>query len=152
MEYQAVFKRHQPFYLLLALSGAQRFIITTMGHGAELIVASLFLYRALSGQSVLNRAERPLYATVALVIFGLNVRFSARLLLGSEEEMEYREGFDGQSHDLVRIAEEYLQVDFRSVVATFLVLCLVAPCAVFVYHRWSGCLRLNERFLSVRPR
>jgi FHA domain len=132
-------------YLLLALSGLDRCVISAMGHGAELMVASLFLYRALSGQSILHRAERPLYATVAFVIFGLDVRFAAQLLVGNEAETEYREGFDGQSHDLVRIAEEYLHVEFRLVVTLFLVLCLLAPFAVFLSHRYFGCARLNQR-------
>jgi hypothetical protein len=139
-------------YLLLAMSGLGRLMITTMGHGTELIVASLFLYRAVSGQSILHRAERPLYATVALVIFGLDIRFAAQLLLGSDAEAEYREGIEGQSHDLIRIAEEYLHVEFRSVVIVFLVLCLIAPCAVFLYHRFLGSARLNQRFFSAhRP-
>jgi hypothetical protein len=115
-----------------------------MGHGAELAVASLFLYRALSGRSILAQAERPLYATVALVIFGLDIRFATGLLVGSDAEADYREGVDGNSHDLVRIAEEYLGVELRSVVLVFLVLSLAAPCAVFLYHRFWGVTHMRS--------
>jgi hypothetical protein len=55
-------------------------VIVAMGHGAELVVASLFLYRAISNKSVLVRAERPLYATVAFVIIALDVRLGVELL------------------------------------------------------------------------
>jgi hypothetical protein len=124
------------FYLLVMFSHLRLLLITSMGHGAELIVASLFLYRAISGQSILVRAERPLYATVALMIFGLDLRFYARLLLASEAQADYREGFDGRSNDLVRIAEEFLHVQLHSVVIVFLILCLLAPGAVLLYHGW----------------
>jgi hypothetical protein len=66
----------------------------------------------------------------------LDLRFAGGLLLGSETRTEYEEGFDGNSHDLVKIAETYLHVDLRSVVLGYLVLCLLAPCATFLYYRW----------------
>jgi hypothetical protein len=123
------------FYLLLTMTELKFVVIAAMGHGAELMVASLFLYRALSGRSIQTRAERPLYATLAFVIYALDVRIALQLLLGSEPGTE---SFDGPPHDLLRIADEYLHVELRSVVLAFLVSCLMAPVAVFGYHWLAG--------------
>ena len=130
-------------YLTLVWSGLDRWVITAMGHGAELLVASLFLYRAVSGRSILLPAERPLYATVAFVLFGLGVRFAVQLMFGFDAATEYREGLDGNSHDLVLIADEYLHVTLGLVVFVYLVLCLLAPWAVFIFHRRFSDARVN---------
>ena len=122
-------------YLGLIVSGIDRWVITAMGHGAELMVASLFLYRSLSGQSILVPVERPLYATVALVMLGLEVRFTVELLFGFDAAVVYREGLDGTSHDLVQIADEYLHVTLGLVVFVYMMLCLTAPWVVFWYYR-----------------
>ncbi len=123
-------------YLLCLLTTMRMVLITAMGHAFELMVASLFLYRALSGRSILTKGERPLYATVAFVIFALDVRFAARLLLQPEAEADYREEFDGLSHDLVQIADQHLHVPLQSVVLVFLCLTLLAPVGVFLWQSW----------------
>jgi hypothetical protein len=125
-------------YLLFAFTPLGQLTIIIMGHGAELVIASLFLYRALSGRSIVHSAERPLYAMVAVAIIGLDLRFAMRLLFGAGAAMEYREGLDGHTHDLVRIADNYLHVGLSSVVFVFLLLCLLAPAAAFVYFRKRG--------------
>lgn len=123
-------------YLFCAFTPLRWIIITAMGHGAELILASVFLYRGISGKSILHPTERPLYAMTAFFVFGINLFFAGRLLANSEAQTEYQEGFDGQSHDLVRLAEECFGTELSSVALGYFAISACAPFAAFLYYRF----------------
>jgi hypothetical protein len=114
-------------------------MITTMGHGAELIFAGLFLYRAISGSQVLRSEERPLYAFLGLYIVLADARFAYRLITSPEYREEYGLAKGGGDWmDFSRIANEHLHVRLEVVAAMFLLACALTPLAAFVFHycRW----------------
>jgi hypothetical protein len=122
-------------YSAVVFSPLRDLMITTMGHGAELIFAGVFLHRALSGSQVLRSKERPLYAFLGLYIVLADARFAYRLITSPE----YREDYGlakggGDWMDFSRIANEHLHVRLEVVAATFLLACALTPLAAFVFH------------------
>jgi hypothetical protein len=53
-------------YSVVCFSPFRDLLGSAMGHGAELLVAGIFLYRASSGSQILRGHERPLYAFLGL--------------------------------------------------------------------------------------
>ncbi|MBI3828192.1 MAG: hypothetical protein HY291_01660 [Planctomycetes bacterium] len=66
-------------YALLAFTHAHETVISFMGHGFELVIAGIFLYRGWSGSAVINPLERPLYSACGFFIVLWDVWFSFRL-------------------------------------------------------------------------
>ncbi|MCB1052517.1 MAG: hypothetical protein H6510_02315 [Acidobacteria bacterium] len=52
-------------YALVDFTSLSSVMVTTMGHGFEWIIMILFVYRGLSGRSVIHQVERPLYVLLA---------------------------------------------------------------------------------------
>ena len=63
-------------YIALAVTRVHEIVITFMGHGMELTIAGVFLYRALSGSAVKVAIERPLYAFLGLFLVFGEMRFA----------------------------------------------------------------------------
>jgi len=125
-----------------AFTSAHQVVILFMGHGTELAIAALFLYRALSGAAVVHTAERPLYAAVGLFIVFYDLAFAYGLVTQPLQRALY-EGAKGGGHwmDFSRIAEEYLQTKL-SAVAFFFLLCTLLPIPVgFLMFRYQDYLR-----------
>lgn len=142
-----VYRRHRPalvvlstllaLYSLCAVTRLHQHVIGFMGHGAELVFAGIFLYRALSGSRVKIAAERPLYAFLAFFIVASDLRFAVGLARSPLEREIYAEA-KGGGHvmDFSRLAEGF-QVELYSVAGLFAVLAMAAlPLAWLVYrHR-----------------
>lgn len=135
-------------YSLAAFSPLRELLITAMGHGMELLIAGIFLFRALSGRQVLRGAERPLYAFLGLYILLADARFAYRLITSREHREAYGDA-KGGGHwmDFSRIADEQLHVRLESVAALFLFACALAPLAAYLIHR-----RILGGCRSTRPR
>ncbi len=128
-------------YGALCASRLHHFALTTfMGHGAELLMAGVFLYRALSGRSVEAPLERPLYAFAG---FFLNINaalFAFALLSDKIERIMYEEGMlsGGMANDFSILATDIFRVDLAVPVYVFLACCaLPLPCA-YLLHRFRG--------------
>lgn len=123
-------------YTLAAFTPVHQVLQLFMGHGAELIFAGIFLYRALTGEKLRTPAERPLYAFVGCFILLSDLRFAFRLLFSSEQRQLYEEA-KGGGHwmDFSRIAEEYLRTDLETVAAAFLLCCLLPAVLPFLVYR-----------------
>jgi hypothetical protein len=142
------------FYSLAAFSSFHSLIILFMGHGTELIFGSIFLYRALSGSSILVASERPLYAFLGIFIFFIDIRFAYRLMTSAMFRADYGAA-KGGGHwmDFSRIAHEFLHTKLSSVAAFFLLLCLITPVLTFLFFRYKEYIfDLFYRVLAPEPK
>lgn len=136
-------------YTLISFTRAHEVVNLFMGHGTELIIAGIFLYRGFSGFAVVHAVERPLYAFLGFFVLFSDLRFAYRLITDPVHRYLYEEA-KGGGHwmDFSRIAEEYLRVDL-SVVALFFLLCCFLPIiAIWIYRTWRTeiLLQLNHLF------
>jgi hypothetical protein len=123
-------------YSLVSFSNSSQVLILFMGHGTELLFATICFYRALTGNSIVHSLERPLYACIGFFINIQDVRFSWGLLTDSDMRALYDEG-KGEGvvmNDFWRIAVEYWHVDTAVVVKFFLVLCAFPLICSFLFH------------------
>jgi len=129
-------------YSAVAFSPIRDLVITAMGHGTELLIAGVFLYRTLSGSQILRSQERPLYAFLGLYIVLADARFAYRLIASPEHREAYGEA-KGGGHwmDFSRIADEHLHVRLEVVAVLFLIACALPVLGAFLAHR---CLRRKE--------
>ncbi len=125
-------------YSACAFTEAHQVVILFMGHGAELLFAGLFLYRALSGSGIIVAVERPLYAFLGLFIIALDLQFAFRLMSDYGYRVDYEEA-KGGGHwmDFSRIAEEFLHVDLSVVAGFFLFCCILTPFCAFLFFRYK---------------
>ncbi len=124
-------------YSLCLLSPGEDILITAMGHGFEFIFAGIFLYRGLSGFACRHNIERPLYGMLGLFTLAYNLKFAHALWFDAGFRGQYLQGKGGVlDHDLVRLARDYLQWPFNSIVSIFWVLCLLTPALVFLLYRY----------------
>jgi hypothetical protein len=120
-------------YSLAVFSPLRDVLITAMGHGAELCFAGVFLHRALSGNHVLRREERPLYAFLGIYIVLADARFAFRLMTSHDYREEYGlEKGGGHTMDFSRIADEHLHGHLEVVAAFFLLACTLTPVFAFL--------------------
>lgn len=125
-------------YSILAFTESYKVIYIFMGHGFELVIAAIFLYRALTGSAVVNALERPLYAFIAFFIILTDTKFAYLLLTDKTERILYGFGKGGHSHDFVAIAKDYLNCDLRAVAAFFLACCILTPILTFIFYFFRG--------------
>jgi hypothetical protein len=140
-------------YTLLAFTPLHEILQIFMGHGAELVFAGIFLYRAISGEKIKVPAERPLYAFVGFFILLSDLRFAWRLIYSAEHRAMY-ENAKGGGHwmDFSRIAEEYLHTDLAAVAGVFLVACaLPVVIALLVWANRAGIRDFAGRLLVPDP-
>ena len=111
-------------------------LISTMGHGGELVFAALFLYRALSGSQILTPVERPLYAMLGFYGIIYNVRFAAQLIFAESARAAYGDAMGGGHRmDFDRVAAT-LHCPLQAVAAVFGIACLLTPAAAYLAHRY----------------
>jgi len=136
-------------YALFAFTRAHEVLNLFMGHGTELVIAGIFLYRGFSGFAVVHPVERPLYAFLGFFVLFSDLRFAWRLLTDPVHRYLYEEA-KGGGHwmDFSRIAEEYWHVDLRVVALLFLFCCLLPPLIIWGYRTWRTTilLQLNRLF------
>jgi hypothetical protein len=118
-------------YSWTAFTDVHQILGLFMGHGTELIIAGIFLYRAISGSAILEALERPLYAFVAFFILFEDIRFSYQLSTSQVHRIMYEDA-KGGGHwmDFSRISEEFLGVELSTVAVAFLICCILTPIAV----------------------
>ena len=122
-------------HALLIWSGGDRALITTMGHGTELLIAALFVHRALSGRGCTLAAERPLYAWIGLHIVLHDLRFAWGLMT-SDRARELYGNAKGGGHwmDFDVLANQVLHVPLEAIAAIFFAACLATPLVPLLAH------------------
>lgn len=140
-------------YLLASITRLHRMLISMAGHGGELVLGGIFLYRGATGRAVLREEERPLFATVAWYTILRGVLLAWGLIRDPVARARYGAA-KGGGHwmDFSRLAERDLGVPLEWVAGAFLVACLATPLVVWGIHRyrqdlgewWREALRLEE--------
>ena len=122
-------------YVLVSLTRVHEVLQIAAGHGAELVVAGWFLYRALAGTGLRVEAERPAYAFSACFILLGDVRFAWGLFSSAAQRAAYAAAKGGGDWmDFSRLARDYLGTGLQQVSAAFLVMTLAVPVAVLWVH------------------
>mgnify|MGYP006287274943 CR=1 FL=1 len=136
-------------YTLVGFSKLHGVIIDFMGHGMELVFATIFLYRGLSGYAVKIPLERPLYAFCGFYIQFHDIGFAHQLITSAAYRAEYSMS-KGGGHvmDFDRIADQIAGGNVSLVAAIFFILCLLPPFMALAYHEYKPRLP-ND--LRVRP-
>lgn len=125
-------------YSAVVFTPVRDMMILAMGHGAELVIAGIFLYRALSGSQVLRGEERPLYAFLGLYMILADARFAHGLISNRDRRAEYEDAKGGgHQMDFSRLAEEYLHARLEVVAGAFLLACALTIAAAFLVHRYG---------------
>jgi hypothetical protein len=123
-------------YAIAALTPLHEAIQIAMGHGAEMIVACIFLHRALGGEQVHPRAERPAYAFARIFILLDDLRLAAGLIASPERRVEYEHAKGGGAWmDLSQIARRFFATDLTLAASLLLIGTLSIPILCFVVHR-----------------
>ncbi|KIG18334.1 hypothetical protein DB30_01052 [Enhygromyxa salina] len=123
-------------FFLLAVSPAHRHLMVAMGHGTELIIATVFIYRALSGSAIKVAAERPLYAACGLFIVFESLRFGFGLMT-SEELRHMYEQAKGGGHwmDFSQLAGEF-EIRVKTIATLFFMGALAVPGVAWLLFRY----------------
>jgi hypothetical protein len=138
-------------HAFLSYTDANTVIILFMGHGTELLIAGLFIYRALSGRSIIHPWERPLYAVIGFFIVFFDINFVYRLLRDAGFREEYLEGIGGVlDNDFLRIARDHMHVKMDSVVHFFLFCCIATPILSYLAFRYEEYIHFVIATLWVR--
>jgi len=116
------------FHAVASFTRLHELLQLFMGHGTELIIAGVFIYRALSGEKVRVQAERPVYAFAGFFILFDNVRFAGGLLTSHERRVEYELAKGGGAWmDLSQIAADFVHTDLAPVAGFLLLLTIAVP-------------------------
>jgi hypothetical protein len=126
------------FHAIFSYTDINSVIILFMGHGTELIIGGLFIYRSLSGRSIIHPWERPLYAVIGFFVVFYDIAFGFNLLRDAGFREEYLEGKGGVcDNDFIRIARDHLHVKMNSVVYFFLFFSVITPILSFLAFRYE---------------
>lgn len=119
-------------WLLLAVTPLHRLVVTSSGHGAEIALAGLFLWRALTNRGIKIPAERPLYACMGFFVLALNLGLAGRLLGSETFRIAYAEGKGGcLRHDLQIVADDFLHTGVQAPALLLALAALATPLAVY---------------------
>lgn len=125
-------------YLVTAFTSLHSMLILFMGHGTELLIAGIFLYRGLSGRSIVHGVDRPLYAIIGFFLVFSDLAFAYRLMSSAGFREEYACAKGGcMDMDFVRIATEYVHGTMSGVAGFFFLCCLMVPVLAFLAFRYE---------------
>jgi hypothetical protein len=139
-------------YSFCAFTPVHNLLFVAMGHGFELIFASIFLYRALSGFGCRYSIERPLYGMVGFFIVFYDLRFAWGLIVNPVARALYQQAKGGLiDSDLIRVGRDYLQVDLGVVAAILWLLAALIPILTWIIYRHRATmLYLFSRLILVK--
>ena len=143
-------RRHAPtaiaIVLLIALFSRMAFTsahtaaILVMGHGAELLVAMIFLHRAMSGTTLLQADERPAYAMCGFLIWLHDVNFALTLSRSSVAQLDYAEGKASAENDFVVLAADHVNASVPTIARLFLLACVGGLFLPWLLYRNEGAI------------
>jgi hypothetical protein len=121
-------------YALLAHSGGDKIVALASGHGTEVLVATLFMYRAWSGSAILVPAERPVYAAVGLTMAWERFSFAFLAIVDPVAREAYLNRPDAEN-DFDRL-NQLLGVPLDLFMLGILVGALLVPVVSFLVFRY----------------
>jgi len=138
-------------HLFCTLTKYHSLLMIAMGHGTELLIGGLFIYRALSGRAIIHYVERPLYSVIGFFMVFANMKLSYSLLTSWYERGQYAAAKGGHMEmDFIRIARDHLNWKLTSVALLFMVLSILTPFIAYLAVRYeqyiySALIRLLRR-------
>jgi hypothetical protein len=127
-------------YSRMAFTDSHKAAILVMGHGTELLIALVFLHRAMSGTTLLQADERPAYAMCGFLIWLHDVQFAWTLSRSSEAQAAYGEGKSSVENDFVVLAADHVNTSVAGIARVFLVACLIGPVIPWLLYRYEGAI------------
>jgi hypothetical protein len=138
-------------YSVCAFTSIHSVLILFMGHGTELVIAGLFIYRSLSGRAIIHVVERPLYAIIGFFIVFADIGMAYKLLTSFTYRQDYLGAKGGDlDMDFIVIARDYLHSDMSSVVMVFFACCLACLLISFLAFRYMEYLHSAAASLLAR--
>ncbi len=136
---------------LLAFTSWHEALILFMGHGTELVIAGIFIYRGVSGSKVVHPIELPLYGIIGFYIVFADIAFAWGLITSPAKRAAYGAA-KGGGHwmDFSRIAYEHFQVNLDVVAVFFLICCFIPPILAFIVFRYQEYLHYGITRLAHR--
>lgn len=144
------FRRHPPTWLAFFLLGIAYSIaafstlhtaaMIAMGHGGELLMAAVFISRAMSGTTLLQADERPAYAMCGFLIWMHDARFFSSLAKSRETQEWYNEGKSYADNDLVILAADHVNMSVSQIAFIFLVLSLGVFIVPRLAYKYEGAI------------
>lgn len=132
-------------YPAIALTSAKDLAHLLAGHGAELLFATLCLWKTLDGGFTESRCERALYGTVGWYLLGKNAFMCFGLFGSAAARAEYdQSGSFGLTNDYLRAAQDVLSWRLESVALMMLAVCLCVLPAAIALWRFSSSLRTQR--------
>jgi hypothetical protein len=113
-------------------------LIIGMGHGLEPVFAAVFIYRAMTGTTLLQADERPAYAMVGFLMIFDRLSFFYKLATDSDFQAWYNEGKSYADNDLVRIADAFWNTSVAHMAQLFVILWLSIPFIARLFYRLEG--------------
>ncbi len=134
---------------LLAFTGGKDLLHLLAGHGAELVFATLCLWKALDGGFTSSRLERALYSSVGWFLVGKNAWLCFGLVSSAGARATYHEnGSFGFTNDYLRVANEVLDWRLETVAGFMLMAALAVVPAAIVLWRLVNTRFADETVLS----
>jgi hypothetical protein len=139
-------------YSICGFTRIHDFLIMSMGHGMELIIAGIFLYRAISNTSIVHAVERPLYAFLGLFIVFYDLRFAYWLISSASYRLQYGMAKGGGDWmDFSRVANEFMGGRLVMVSLSFLFCCFLPLPLSYLFFKFQGQIgNLFNRLLSIK--
>lgn len=124
-------------YPALAFTGAREVVHLLAGHLTELVFATIFFWRALTGGFVQKDGERPLYSAWAWLLMGRCILLFGGLVFTEAGRQAYAAGGSfGLVNDLLRVAAQ-LNLSLATVAIPMLLLSLLPLPVAFLLARRS---------------
>lgn len=125
-----------------AFTAVHEVVFLFMGHGFELVIAGVFLYRGLTADAVRHPAEQPLYAALGWFMWMVSLVFAWQLMFDEAFLRFYRVGKGGfLMNDFVRIGDDWLGWRVETVAGVLFGLSILLLPAVWLAARHRTRLR-----------
>lgn len=125
---------------LLAFTQGKEILFLLGGHLGELCMATVCIWRTISGRFSENNLERLLYSILGWYLVGSNVVLSLGLMFSRAAQDEYAgNGSFGLTNDYLRLANDVLGTSLGTVAFGMLLVALIpVPLAWMLSHRHSA--------------
>ncbi len=133
----------------LALSDAGTIAIISAGHDGEVVLAAIFLYRALSGVAVVSTLERWLYAIIGWTVLLQSIAMCWKVAYDPAAKERYFAGKGGMDNDFVIIAFQQ-GWSFEAVAMVHLLFSLLAVPMVGAAWIWRARIAAGVHALFAR--
>ena len=123
-------------FAVAAHTSVHQALVLASGHGCQLIIGGVFLYRAWANSAITTGLERPLYAALGFNAIWDQLVFAYGLMSDSDTRERYLEGKAYVDNDLVRLSS-LLDVPMNLPLAILIVCALLVLGASFLAFRYQ---------------